>query len=62
MSNKIQPRPKDSADEKTIEENLKKMEYDPKEDIMRQNKEVDADLGTTDKQAASANQLADNKD
>jgi hypothetical protein len=46
-----QPLPKDTVDEQIIEDNLKKMDYDPKEDIMRQGEEVDADLENTDKQA-----------
>ena len=51
MTNKIQPRPGDGADEETIEKNLKEMEYNPKDDIMRQGDVVEEGLGDTDKQA-----------
>jgi hypothetical protein len=61
-SNQTQPRPKDTVDEKTIERNLEKMDYDPKEDIMRQDEEVDADLENSDKQASSAEQLVPRSD
>lgn len=55
MENKVQPRPKDSSDEKTIEENLKRMDYPANEDIMRQNEEIDVpNLGEVDKLISSA--------
>jgi hypothetical protein len=58
--NEKQPRPKDTVDEKTIESNLKKMDYPASEDIMRQAEEVDVNqLGNVDKQAFTEKQLTE---
>ncbi len=61
MINKIQPRPGDGADEETIEKNLKEMEYNPKDDLMRHGDVVDPDIDTNEQEiieekAAKGNQ------
>lgn len=40
--------PVGGADEKTIEKNLKEMDYPAKEDITKQSDELEGDLGSTE--------------
>lgn len=40
--------PEGGADEKTIEKNLKEMDYPAKDDITKQNEELEDDLGNTE--------------
>lgn len=58
MPNKIQPRPGDGADEKTIEKNLKEMEYDSKDDIMRHGDVVDPDITVPSEDVSSIDQVS----
>ncbi len=48
MEKKDINQPIGAADEKTIEKNLKEMDYPPSEDITKQSDEVEEDFGNTD--------------